>query len=63
MQVVVDLTDQFCKAYLNDEYAALCRKLAEKLGPRTTIAPVHKQSERLGQRDRPYRWLGQFPAR
>ena len=26
------LTDSFCRKQLNDEYADLCRKLAEKLG-------------------------------
>lgn len=25
------MTDQFCKQHLNEEYAVLCRKLAEKL--------------------------------
>ena len=30
--VVSGLIDQFCKKHLNDEYAVLCRKLAEKLG-------------------------------
>ena len=29
--VVVGLIDQFCKEHLNEEYAVLCRKLAEKL--------------------------------
>lgn len=29
--VVVELIDQFCKEHLNEEYAVLCRKLAEKL--------------------------------
>jgi hypothetical protein len=29
--VIIQLIDQFCKEHLNDEYAALCRKLAEKL--------------------------------
>jgi hypothetical protein len=28
---VVGLTDAFCQAHLNEEYAALCRKLAQKL--------------------------------
>jgi hypothetical protein len=32
VQVVIGLIDQFCKEYLNEEYAVLCRKLAEKLG-------------------------------
>ena len=29
--VIVGMTDQFCQAHLNDEYALLCRKLAKKL--------------------------------
>jgi hypothetical protein len=29
---VVALTDAFCRERLNEEYAALCRKLAEALG-------------------------------
>lgn len=28
---IVGMTDQFCRDHLNEEYAALCRKLAEKL--------------------------------
>jgi len=31
LQVIMGLIDPFCKAHLNDEYAVLCRKLAEKL--------------------------------
>lgn len=31
LAVVTGLTDQFCREHLNEEYAALCRKLAEKL--------------------------------
>ncbi|MEQ1906359.1 MAG: DUF6398 domain-containing protein, partial [Pirellulaceae bacterium] len=30
--VVIELIDQFCKEHLNEEYAVICRKLAEKLG-------------------------------
>ncbi|MEQ1829072.1 MAG: DUF6398 domain-containing protein [Pirellula sp.] len=30
--MVIGLIDQFCKEHLNEEYAVLCRKLAEKLG-------------------------------
>ncbi len=29
--VIVGMIDQFCRDHLNEEYAALCRKLAEKL--------------------------------
>jgi hypothetical protein len=29
--VIIGLIERFCKEHLNDEYAALCRKLAEKL--------------------------------
>jgi hypothetical protein len=32
VQVIIGLIDQFCKEHLNEEYAVLCRKLAEKLG-------------------------------
>ena len=31
VQVIVGLTDQFCREHLNEEYAGLCRCLAEKL--------------------------------
>jgi Domain of unknown function (DUF6398) len=31
LDVIVGLIDQFCKEHLNEEYAVLCRKLAEKL--------------------------------
>jgi len=31
LEVIVGMTDQFCRDHLNDEYRALCRKLAEKL--------------------------------
>ena len=30
-ETIVGLTDQFCQAHLNDEYATLCRALGEKL--------------------------------
>src|ERR1700723_73801 len=30
-EAIAGLVDAFCKAHLNDEYAVLCRKLAEKL--------------------------------
>lgn len=32
LQAVVRLLDQFCQEHLNEEYAELCRRLAEKLG-------------------------------
>jgi len=31
LTTIIGLIDQFCGEHLNDEYAALCRKLAEKL--------------------------------
>lgn len=31
LQTIVGITDDFCRQHLNDEYAELCRKLAEKL--------------------------------
>jgi hypothetical protein len=32
LHVIIGLIDSFCQEYLNEEYAVLCRKLAEKLG-------------------------------
>lgn len=32
LSVVIGLIDPFCKEHLNEEYAVLCRELAEKLG-------------------------------
>ncbi len=31
LQVIIGMIEQFCRDYLNDEYAVLCRELAEKL--------------------------------
>lgn len=31
-RVIIGMIDRFCRKNLNDEYAVLCRKLAEKLG-------------------------------
>lgn len=31
LDAIVEMTDAFCREFLNDEYASLCRKLAEKL--------------------------------
>jgi len=31
LRVIIEMIDQFCREHLNDEYAMLCRKLAEKL--------------------------------
>ena len=31
LEVIVGMTDQFCREHLNDEYATLCRKLTGKL--------------------------------
>lgn len=32
LEIILNMIDQFCREHLNEEYAALCRKLAEKLG-------------------------------
>jgi hypothetical protein len=34
LKQVAAMTDEFCQTFLNEEYAALCRKLAEKLAAR-----------------------------
>lgn len=39
--VIIGLIDQFCKEHLNEEYAVLCRKLAEKLGRKRPSPLVH----------------------
>ena len=31
LELIVAMTDQFCREQLNEEYAVLCRRLAEKL--------------------------------
>ncbi len=41
VQIVIGLIDQFCKEHLNDEYAVLCRKLAEKLGRKRPSPLLH----------------------
>ena len=41
VQVIIGLIDQFCKEHLNEEYAVLCRKLAEKLGRKRPSPLLH----------------------
>jgi hypothetical protein len=41
VHVVIGLIDQFCKEHLNEEYAVLCRKLAEKLGRKRPSPLLH----------------------
>jgi hypothetical protein len=41
VQVVIGLIDQFCNEHLNEEYAVLCRKLAEKLGRKRPSPFLH----------------------
>src|SRR5579862_6179674 len=31
LATIIELIDQFCREHLNEEYAAVCRKLADKL--------------------------------
>lgn len=37
LDVIVGMTDEFCRDHLNDEYAVLCRKLAEKLARKRAL--------------------------
>ena len=39
--VVIGLIDQFCKEHLNEEYAVLCRKMAEKLARKRPSPLLH----------------------
>ena len=41
VQVIIGLIDQFCKEHLNEEYAVLCRKLAEKLARKRPSPLLH----------------------
>ena len=39
--IIVGLIDQFCKEHLNEEYAVLCRKMAEKLARKRPSPLLH----------------------
>jgi hypothetical protein len=41
LAVILGLIDQFCKEHLNEEYAVLCRKLAEKLARKRPSPLLH----------------------
>jgi hypothetical protein len=41
LHVIVGLIDQFCKEHLNEEYAVLCRRLAEKLSRKRPSPLLH----------------------
>jgi hypothetical protein len=41
LRVIIGLIDQFCREHLNDEYAGLCRKLAEKLARKRPSPLLH----------------------
>jgi hypothetical protein len=41
LRVIIGLIDRFCKEHLNEEYAVLCRKLAEKLGRKRPSPLLH----------------------
>jgi hypothetical protein len=41
LRVILGMIDQFCKDHLNEEYAVLCRKLAEKLARKRPSPLLH----------------------
>jgi hypothetical protein len=43
LATITGLIDQFCREHLNDEYAVLCRKLAEKLARKRPSPLLHGQ--------------------
>jgi hypothetical protein len=45
LTTITRLIDQFCRAHLNDEYAVLCRKLAEKLARKRPSPLLHGKPE------------------
>ena len=63
LELIVAMTDQFCRERLNEEYAVLCRRLAEKLARKRPSPIARRQAGVLGQRDRAGRRLGELPRR
>jgi Domain of unknown function (DUF6398) len=47
LELIVAMIDQFCRETLNEEYAVLCRRLAEKLA-RKRPSPLLVASQRPG---------------
>src|SRR5207245_2264886 len=41
LRVIIEMIDQFCREHLNEEYAGLCRKLAEKLARKRPSPLLH----------------------
>ena len=60
---IVAMTDAFCREHLDDEYGALCRKLAGVLARKRPSPLTRGKPEILGLRDRPHDRLGQLPRR
>ena len=58
---IIKLTDPFCKQYLNDEYAALCRSLAATLARKRPLAVAPRPVGNLGLRNRICPWHCQLP--
>ena len=63
MRVIIGLIDQFCKEHLNEEYAVLCRKLAEKLARKRPSPLLHGSPNAWASGIVRSRGLGQLPAR
>jgi hypothetical protein len=45
LRVIIGLIDPFCREHLNEEYAVLCRKLAEKLARKRPSPLLHGKPE------------------
>jgi hypothetical protein len=62
LRVIIGMIDQFCREHLNEEYAVLCRKLAEKLA-RKRPSPLLHGSPNTGCHCRgiAFRILGSLP--
>ena len=63
LELIVAMTDQFCREKLNEEYAVLCRRLAEKLARKRPSPLTQRQAGVLGLWDRAGRRLGQLSWR
>ena len=60
---IVDMVQGFCQAHLNEEYAALCRKLAEKLARKRPSPLGQGRAETWGLRYHPHDWVGKLSRR
>ena len=62
-EAITALTDDFCRARLNDEYADLCRRMTAKLTRKRPSPLSRRTAAKLGCRRRARGRLGQLRLR